>query len=649
MSLIDKIAYPVFGKWAEKNKEYYYSLQKKLRGSRMAIPFDRYVSRAIVYSILIGCIGAVLPGYGVANYVLAVAVAVGAPTTAGTYGIVLRGLVMTFWGLIFGQISYRIILWYPSAVTNMRKTGINLDMANAVTYMYALSKGGMNMIGIFKSLGERADIYGEAAKEIDVIVKDIEFFGHDIQTALRNVSDTTPSEKFRDFAEGLTAVIVAGGSTVNYFATKSRQYESEAVQEQKTFLEMLAMIGETYVTALVAGPLFLIITVVVMSMMGSEQTLFLNLIIYAIIPFASLGFIVMLETLSKSASMERVFYSKTKELAVFEDARVESGERERGLFKAIAWRVRKEKVKELLRDPFKLFYEEPKRSLYICIPIALIYLFIKAYPYLQTITFRLAMPTGTGMIASKGMMDTYIIFAVLISLTPFAIFYELRERRIKKIEEAMPDFLRGLASSQEVGMTLTRAIKMVMTSNLGVLSTEVRRIWREIEWGSTVSDAFIRFERRVKTGFIARTITLITKASEMSGNIKDVLAIAASDAQITRTLKEERKINMFMYVVVIYISFGVFLLIVYVLAATFLPLMPSAGAEMGAGAGGAGVTGLGGIDVDLYTRLFFHAALIQGFFSGLIAGHMGEGKVLSGIKHSLIMVTISFLVFTLFI
>ena len=255
----------------------------------------------------------------------------------------------------------------------------------------------------------------------------------------------------------------------------------------------------------------------------------------------------------------------------------------------------------------------------------------------------------TGMIASKGMVDNYIVFAVLISLTPFAIFYELRERRIKKIEEAMPDFLRGLASSQEVGMTLTRAIKMVMTSNLGVLSTEVRRIWREIEWGSTVSDAFIRFERRVKTGFVARTITLITKASEMSGNIKDVLTIAASDAQITRTLKEERKINMFMYVIVIYISFGVFLLIVYVLAATFLPLMPSAGAEMGGAGGVAGVTGMGGIDVDLYTRLFFHAALIQGFFSGLIAGHMGEGKVLSGIKHSLIMVTISFLVFTLFI
>ncbi|MCK4476074.1 MAG: type II secretion system F family protein [Methanophagales archaeon] len=640
MSLIDKIAYPLFGKWAWKNKEYYYRLQKRLRGAHIALPFDRYVSNAIFYSIIVGCLGAVL-GYGVANYVLAVS----ATTIAGVhvYEILLRVLIMSCLGLIFGQIIYRIILWYPSAVTNIRKTGINVDLPNAVSFMYALSKGGMNLIDIFKSLSEHADIYGEAAKEITVIVKDIEFFGHDLQTALRNISGTTPSEKFRDFAEGLISVIAAGGSVATYFSTKSHQYQSEATQEQKTFLEMLGMIGEMYVTALVAGPLFLIVTVVVMSMMGSEQTLLLNIIIYAVIPFASLGFIVLLDTMSKSIS-GRVFYTTTKELKVFEKARIEGGERERGLFKAIKWHIRTEKLKDFLRNPFKLFYEEPKRTLYLSVPIALTYFFIKAYPYLQALTFHLAMPTWT--IASKGMLDNCIVFAVLISLTPFAIFYEIRERRVKKIEEAMPDFLRGLASSQEVGMTLTRAIKMVMTSNLGVLSSEVRRIWREIEWGSPVRDAFIRFENRVKTGFVARTVTLITKASEVSGNIKDVLSIAATDAQVTRTMKDERKMNMFMYVIVVYISFGVFLLIVYVLAATFLPLMPSSGAEMGGG--GMGMGG-GGIDVDLYTRLFFHAALIQGFFSGLIAGHMGEGHVFSGIKHALIMITITFLVFTVFI
>ncbi len=50
-----------------------------------------------------------------------------------------------------------------------------------------------------------------------------------------------------------------------------------------------------------------------------------------------------------------------------------------------------------------------------------------------------------------------------------------------------------------------------------------------------------------------------------------------------------------------------------------------------------------------YNRLFFHGALIQGFCSGLIAGVMGEGSVLSGLKHSVIMVTIAYLLFNLFV
>ncbi|MCK5216151.1 MAG: hypothetical protein ACNYWM_00365 [Methanosarcinales archaeon] len=51
-------------------------------------------------------------------------------------------------------------------------------------------------------------------------------------------------------------------------------------------------------------------------------------------------------------------------------------------------------------------------------------------------------------------------------------------------------------------------------------------------------------------------------------------------------------------------------------------------------------------DVNVFNRLFFHAAVIQGICSGLIAGVMGEGSVLSGLKHSIIMLTMGYLLFT---
>jgi flagellar protein FlaJ len=82
------------------------------------------------------------------------------------------------------------------------------------------------------------------------------------------------------------------------------------------------------------------------------------------------------------------------------------------------------------------------------------------------------------------------------------------------------------------------------------------------------------------------------------------------------------------------------------MSSSFLPIM----AEAGAKAAGAGVAGLmGAVDIAAYKRIFFHAALIMGFCSGLMAGQMGEGKVLAGLKHSLIMLFAAFFMFRVFI
>ncbi|MDF1558227.1 MAG: hypothetical protein P1P80_08645 [ANME-2 cluster archaeon] len=56
-----------------------------------------------------------------------------------------------------------------------------------------------------------------------------------------------------------------------------------------------------------------------------------------------------------------------------------------------------------------------------------------------------------------------------------------------------------------------------------------------------------------------------------------------------------------------------------------------------------------GINIDDYIILFFHAALVQGLCSGLIAGQMGEGYVFAGLKHFILMMSIAYVAFTFFI
>jgi len=63
---------------------------------------------------------------------------------------------------------------------------------------------------------------------------------------------------------------------------------------------------------------------------------------------------------------------------------------------------------------------------------------------------------------------------------------------------------------------------------------------------------------------------MITKANESSGDVGEVLSVAARDAETEQTLKRERGMNMMIYIVIIYISFLVFVGVIYVIRNSFL-------------------------------------------------------------------------------
>ncbi|MEA1868592.1 MAG: type II secretion system F family protein [Euryarchaeota archaeon] len=122
---------------------------------------------------------------------------------------------------MLGGIVYLLFLLYPAFKASERKGEIDRNLPYAVTFMYTLSKGGMNIVEIFRSLAECKDTYGEVANEVDTIVRDMEYFGQDLRTALWNTSESTPSAKFQDLTHNLLSVIDSGGDIPKYFKDKS--------------------------------------------------------------------------------------------------------------------------------------------------------------------------------------------------------------------------------------------------------------------------------------------------------------------------------------------------------------------------------------------------------------------------------------------
>lgn len=308
----------LLGEKMKTRKDKFRDLRMAMRQARIPMSYEMYLSNAVFYSVLAGIMGAFL-GLVLAYIVISV---VGLPerlthltfTPATAWLIKYKTIsvsifIVTLLSVIFGGITHTLFLVYPGFKAGERKGLIDKNLPYAVTFMYALSRGGMNVIEIMRSISKCSDTYGEVANEIDVIIRDMDYFGNDLRTALHNICEITPSENFRDLMYNLLTVIDSGGNISTYFRDKSEQYLNKAKLEQKGFLETLGLIAESYVTAFVAGPLFIIILGVMMAVMGSGSQMMIYAIIYAVIPIGSMMFVVMIDIITPGSSGKRRFCS----------------------------------------------------------------------------------------------------------------------------------------------------------------------------------------------------------------------------------------------------------------------------------------------------------------------------------------------------
>ena len=252
----------------------------------------------------------------------------------------------------------------------------------------------------------------------------------------------------------------------------------------------------------------------------------------------------------------------------------------------------------------------------------------------------LRISSGEGFISIGTPMD-FILIAILVFTGVYGIYEFTRLRRIRKIDERFPDFIRDLAESRRAGMTFTKAIMYSSKGDYGLLTPEIQKIARQISWGSSVENAFKAFAGRVNTKLIRRTVSLIIEASRSGGNVADVLDAATKDARELKLLEAERRAGMLSYVAVIYVGMGVFLLIIIVLCKSLLPSMITEGSE-GVSVALGKTTSMTLSDV---THLFFYAALVQTAGMGVIAGVFEEGNIVSGVKHMFVMILVSWLIF----
>jgi archaeal flagellar protein FlaJ len=269
--------------------------------------------------------------------------------------------------------------------------------------------------------------------------------------------------------------------------------------------------------------------------------------------------------------------------------------------------------------------------------LGVVFWVIAALNYVGTLNIQIRPGEGSG---ANPALD-FLVLGLLVMMAPYGVSMSAKLRRISKIEERLPDFLRDVAEAGRFGMTLPDAIIVASSGRYGLLTDEIKKMASQLEWGVPVATALRLFEERVPTPLVQRVVSIITRANEAGGNVADVLTMVAHDTRESQLEAQARQISMLTYVTVIYIAFFVFLVTIYIMAAVFLPQMITAGQGISSSSlGNAGAVTLQFTFVPILFLAFMVAVIVHAVGDGIMAGVLYNGRIAEGLQHATIMLAV---------
>ncbi|MGB9674988.1 MAG: type II secretion system F family protein [Candidatus Nanoarchaeia archaeon] len=248
-----------------------------------------------------------------------------------------------------------------------------------------------------------------------------------------------------------------------------------------------------------------------------------------------------------------------------------------------------------------------------------------------------------------GRLSPPIIFlisaAIVALLIPVLWLKYVSFEHIRKVEEIYPNFLRDLTQAIASGMTLPQAINTLAQAEYGELTPYIKKLSASLSWATPFPEAWLQFTSEFKQSeLITRTNSIIFESFFSGGEIVSVLNSLAEDIDKIKKLESDKRAAMFQHIAVMYVVFFVFLGIIVMLHKILLPILYIQ--RFGVFAGMA-FRPAEQLSLDYFKNLFFLMAIVQAASLGTIAGQLAEEKLIAGLKHVVIMLGITFVVFGL--
>jgi archaeal flagellar protein FlaJ len=238
-------------------------------------------------------------------------------------------------------------------------------------------------------------------------------------------------------------------------------------------------------------------------------------------------------------------------------------------------------------------------------------------------------------------LDYMLVIALTIAVAPPAFANIIHNRWKSKIERAAPEFLRDLATASRTGIPLQTALEHAAKRSYGPLTYELKVLVAHMSWGMNFNEALTEFSDRIDLLLIKKATVLIIEAGKHGGDLSNIFDSTAQYVENVNSWTAKRKMQTMPYVAIFYFSVFIFLFIIIIISTMMFAPMNEA-----AKSGTSLIKPI--LSQEASTRLFFHTALLESMFGGLIAGKINEETFADGLKHAMVLSIVSGVGFYIF-
>ncbi len=274
-------------------KGYFKNMKRNLIRANMNYLTASYISVIFFNTLLSFFIALLLVGF-----LLFFKLSISIPFVTFAEQNILTRLLSTFWLLIAIPLgTYLFTYFYPFLERKSIEAKINQELPFATIHMSAISESQVEPSNIFKIIIATKE-YPTLEKEFIKLLNEINVFGRDFVTALRNVALNSPSKRLSELFDGLATTITSGGDLSEFFDKRAESLLLEYRLEREKQTKSAETFMDIYISVVIAAPMILMLLLIMMRISGLGIALSASMIALIMVLGVSIVNIIFLGFLS---------------------------------------------------------------------------------------------------------------------------------------------------------------------------------------------------------------------------------------------------------------------------------------------------------------------------------------------------------------